>query len=209
MGKFSWRKSGIDYSKQDEVARFEIETESLHDFKALYKRIFDWLVYEDYRNIQNDDLENYEILFWEKQHAAGHKEHHIWWRAYKIPVKDIGSDYFLYFMKVNFQTIRVAKAEVMHRGKKWGTNDANAIIRVTAYLVINDKHWDDKNQPFGSFLKAMKPRFQKWLYKDKIWFHRKFLHDKTFELQNVIKEYLGESLNQDLPPNIYKEKGLG
>ena len=112
MVDVKWGKLGIDYSKEDNVATFEIETESLHDFKQLYKRIFDWLLYEDYRNIQDDNPENYEILFWEKQHAAGHKEHHIWWRAYKQPIKDIDSDYFLYFFKINFQTIRVSKADV-------------------------------------------------------------------------------------------------
>ena len=209
MSDITWSKLGIDYSKSEPVATFEIETDSLHNFKELYKRIYDWLLFEDYHNIQDDDLENYEILFWEKQHAAGHKEHHIWWRAYKQPIKDIGSDYFLYFFKVNFQTIRVSKADVMFKGKKWGTNDANVIIRVKAYLIINDKSWESKDQLFGSLIRSMQPRFKAWLYKDKIWFHRKFLYDKAFELQNVIKEYLGESLNQDLPPNIYKEKGLG
>jgi hypothetical protein len=209
MGDLKWRDLGIKYSDEDLVAKFEIETESLHSFKDLYKRVFDWLFFEDYRNIQTDDLENYEILYWEKTHNAGHKEHHIWWRAYKIPVKDIGSDYFIYFFKINFQTIRVSKAEVMFKGKKWGTNDANVIIRVNAYLVINDKDWVKDDQPFSSLLKSMRPRFRAWLYKDKIWFHRKFLYDKAFELQNVIKEYLGERLTQDIPPNIYKEKGLG
>jgi len=204
-----WKELGIDYSSQEKVAAFEIETESLHDFKQLYKRIFDWLLFEDYRNIQNDELENYEILFWERQHAAGHKEHHIWWRAYKVPVKDIESDYFLYFFKINFQSIRVNKADVMFKGKKWSTNDANVIMRVSSYLVINDKDWEKKGQLFGAFLKTMQPRFKSWFYKDKILFHRKFLHDKTFELQNVIKEYLGERTFVDLPPNIYKEKGLG
>ena len=92
-----WSELGIDYTdgKQAEpVASFEIETESLHDFKQLYKRVYDWLMYEDYRNIQDDNPEKYEILFWEKQHNEGHKEHHIWWRAYKEPIKDIGSHYF-------------------------------------------------------------------------------------------------------------------
>ena len=208
MGEKSWNELGIDYPKGEEIASFEVETESLHNFKELYKRIYDWLMFEDYLNTQNDEADKYEILYWEKQHPA-HKEHQIWWRAYKRPVKDIGSDYFFYFLKINYQTIRVAKADVMFKGKKWGTNDANVIVRISAYLIINDEKWNDTSQPFGSFLKAIRPRFKNWIYKDKVWFHRKFLYDKSFELQNVIKEFLGESLSQEVPPNIYKEKGLG
>jgi hypothetical protein len=207
----TWTQLGIDYTEtkySEKIASFEVETDSLHSFKDLYKRIYDWLVFEDYLNTQNDEPDKYEILYWEKQHAA-HKEHQIWWRGYKRPVKDIDSDYFFYFLKINFQTIKVAKGEVMYKGKKFSTNDANVIIRVNSYLIVNDKDWSKDGELFGSFLKAMQPRFRNWLYKDKIWYHRDFLRDKTFELQNVIKEFLGERLSRDLPPNIYKEKGLG
>jgi hypothetical protein len=208
MAQAKWRELSIDYTEGIEVASFEVETESLHAFKALYKRIYDWLAFEDYLNTQNDESDKYEILYWEKQHPA-HKEHQIWWRAYKRPVKDIGSDYFFYFMKVNFQTIRVSKSEVMYKGKKWSTDDANVIVRISAYLIINDKSWQEEGQLFGGFLRAMQPRFRSWLYKDKIWFHRRYLYEKAFELQNVIKEFLGERLSKEIPPNIYKEKGLG
>ena len=55
MSDITWSKLGIDYSKQDRVAQFEIETDSLHNFKELYKRIYDWLLFEDYHNIQTDE----------------------------------------------------------------------------------------------------------------------------------------------------------
>lgn len=191
-----------------EVAKFEIEIEGLHNFKELYKRINDWLTFEDYMNVQNDKHEFYETLYWEKQYAA-HKEYQIWWRAYKRPLKDESSDYFYYFFKINYHTIRIKPAEVMHKGKKWATNESDTVMRISAYLIINDKKWEDKDALFGNFLRAIRPRYRAWFYKEKIWFHREYLYRKAFELQNVIKEHLGERLSQELPPNIYKEKGLG
>jgi hypothetical protein len=191
------------------VAKFEIEVEGLHNFKELYKRVYDWLQYEDYMNVQTHEPDLYETMYWERQHATGHREHNIWWRAYKPPVKDDTSDYFTYFFKINYQTIRLKGTETMHKGKKWSTHESDTILRISAFLIINDKDWESGKGLFGGFLKAIRPRFRAWLYKDKIWFHREYLYRKSFELQNIIKEYLGERLSQDLPPNIYKEKGLG
>jgi hypothetical protein len=197
-----------DHEHVIEVARFEVEVEGIHNFKELYKRIYDWLVFEDYNNIYYDMPEFYETLYLERQMAT-HKEHHIWWRAYKQPIKDINSEYFYYFFKINFHTIRIKPAEVMHKGKKWSTHDSDSVLRIVAYLIINDENWENKNTFFHGFLMAIRPRFKAWLYKDKIWFHREFLYRKAFELQNVIKDYLGERLSQEIPPSIYPQKGLG
>jgi hypothetical protein len=198
------------YSKQ--IASFEVEVESVHNFKELYKRVSDWLVFEDFKSAITGDPEFYETLYWERQFAT-HKEHQIWWRAWKRPLDKSGdpdtNDYFTYFFKINFQTIRLRPAEVMHKGKKWSTNESDTIVKIKAYLLINSKTWESGKGLFGSFIAAMNPRFQSWFYKDKIWFHREFLYRKAFELQNVVKEYMGERLSQEVPPSIYKEKGLG
>ncbi len=204
----------FDYNDHDysiEVATFEVEIESLHNFKELYRRINDWLIFEDFLNTYNGKPEFYESLYWERQFVA-HKEHFIWWRAYKRPLQR-GDDqdankYFTYFFKINYQTIRLRPAEVMHKGKKWSTNESDTILRIKAFLIINDNEMRSGKGLFGGFLKFMQPRFRAWFYKDKIWFHREFLYRKAFELQNVIKEHLGEKLSQELPPNIYREKGL-
>lgn len=200
----------LDYNDHDhaiEVAAFEVEVENLHNFKELYKRIYDWLTFEDYLNIQFDEPEFYETLYWEKHHPEN-MEHHIWWRAWKLPLKDEHNKYFKYFFKINYHTLRIKKAEVMHKGKKWSTHDSDTVLRIKAYLILDDREWKSGKGLFGGFIQAIQPRFRKWFYKDKIWFHREFLYKKAFELQNVIKEYLAERVSQQLPPNIYKEKGL-
>ena len=203
-----------DGKRSINIASFEVEAESLHSFKELYKRINDWLINEDYKNIYDGRHEFFETLYWERNWGT-HKEYQIWWRAWKRPLAKMGetnedsNKYFTYFFKINYHTIRIKPAEVMHKGKKWSTNEADTVLRIKAYLVIDDEDWDKGDTLFGGFLKAIRPRFREWLYKDKIWFHREFLYRKAFELQNVIKEFLGERLNQDIPPNIYKEKGLG
>jgi hypothetical protein len=206
-----YRDWGFDYNdpnQSDEVAKFEVEIEGMHNFKELYKRVNDWLIFEDYKNIVTDEPEFYETLYYEKQ-LTTHKEHQIWWRAYKKPIKDDNNPYFTYFFKINYQTLRLRPAEVMHKGKKWNTNESDSILRISAYLILDDKNWDKKDELFSGFLTAIRPRFRKWLYKDKIWFHREYLYRKAFELQNVIKEHLGERLSQEVAPNIYREKGLG
>ena len=201
---FDWN----DIHHKIEVANFEVEVEGLHNFKELYKRINDWLIFENYLNTMTHEPDFYETLYWEKQHPQ-HKEHQIWWRAYKRPLKDDSNKYFHYFFKINYHTIRIKPAEVMHKGKKWSTHDSDTVMRIKAILIIDDQEWQKGTGLFGGFLKAIQPRFREWLYKDKIWFHREYLYRKAFELQNVIKEFLGERLSQDLAPNIYKEKGLG
>jgi len=207
----SWSNEGVDYNAKNysiEVARFEVEAETVHNFKELYKRINDWLMFEDYKNVVDGRHEFYETLFWERQYPA-HKELHIWWRAWKRPLKDDKNPYFAYFFKINFHVIRIKPAEVMHKGKKWETHQADTVLRIVAYLVLDDRTWESDQSIFGGFLRVIRPRFRAWFYKDKVWYHREFLYRKAFELQNVIKEFLGERLSQELPPSIYKEKGLG
>src|SRR3989338_7600783 len=96
------------------VAKYEVENEETFHMKNLYKLIHDWLSEEGFKDIYGDD-ENPEIFYLEKMLGSGSKEHRIWWRVIKSPQS---SQYYRYFLKINFLTLNMKSIEVMHQGHK-------------------------------------------------------------------------------------------
>ena len=189
--------------------KFEIEIEYVHNLKELYKRLQFYLEDEGWYDLWG--AENYEIRYWQKNLLGDREEHQIWWRAWKnASSPGAKNEFFKYFFTIDYQTINSQKKEIMHQGKKWKLWNTNTILRVSGYIIFDytgsfgdKKAWDD-----NWFLKAMKGRWQEWLYKDEMQRQIGEMEGKTVELQNVIKDFLALRKDTNLPPNVYPENML-
>jgi hypothetical protein len=167
-----------------QVCKYEIEHEDVFHLKALYKRIYDYMVEEGWLAADSDGKDaNYETLYWERKSQSEATEHHIWWRAFRVPEKN---SYYRYFLKLDFQTLNVRKIEVMHKGHKYSTNKADVIIRVEAYLQLD---YDNKWTKSG-FMKGVHSHFKKRIYHEDIELYKTDLYTATYRINTLIKQYL-------------------
>ncbi len=174
---------GKEYNYVDEIGKFEIEADKVFHLKNLYKRIFEFLNFEEGFVDPQDGSEKFERLYYEMDIGGGATNHYIWWRMKKCPDD---SKYFMYFIKLDYQTLVMKSTEVMHEGRKVKTNKGDVIIRVTTYLVLDYQNLWDKHP----ILKRMSKRFRLKWYKDKIEYHEDELAKLTSRLRAEIKRYL-------------------
>jgi hypothetical protein len=180
----------------------EIENEEVFHMKNLYKLIHDWLIEEGYRTIYDDPGdENPEVFYLEKRMPGEAKEHRIWWRCIRTPQK---SQYYRYFLKIDFMTLNMKSIEVTHQGHKMKTDRGDCIIRIWAYLQVDyKKEWRDH-----SVLKHFHKMFMKRVYKAQIESYKIDLYKTTYRLQNIIKQYLKLKTLYEMPKPFHPEKGL-
>lgn len=182
------------------VAKIEIENEETFHLKNLYKLIHDWLSEESFVDIYGEDV-NPEIFYFEKILGSGAKEHRILWRCYKIPAK---SQYYRYFLKINFLTINMKSIEVMHQGHKMKTDRGDLIINIEAYLQLDYNERWRKNPLLKNFDRLFRNR----IYKAQIESYKTDLYKMTYRLQNIIKQYLKLKTLYEMPTPFHPEKGL-
>ena len=164
------------------VCIFEIEHEDVFHLKNLYKRMYDWMVDEGWKAAEGDD-QNYETLYWQRDRPGDAQEHHIWWRAYRVPE---GNRYYRYFLKIDFQTLNMKKVEVMHKGAKFGTNKGDVILRIEAHLQLDYKNEWSKS----TITRLFSQKFKERVYHEEIESYRKDLYAATYRLHTMIKQYL-------------------
>jgi hypothetical protein len=183
------------------ACKFEIEYEDVFHLKNLYKRIYEWLVDEGWKAADGND-ENYESLYWERIKQNETQEHHIWWRAYRIPEDN---SYYRYFLKIDFQTLNMKKIEVMHRGQKFGTHRGDVIIRVQAYLQLDYNGTWEK----GGLMKSLHPWFRNRIYFKEREDYKRDLYRIAYRLHTMIKQYLQfKPTMADWGRSFHPEKGV-
>ena len=188
------------------VAQLEIENEETFHMKNLYKLMHDWLIEEGFKDLYDGD--NPEILYLERILGTGFKEHRIWWRCLRTPGK---SEYYRYFIKVDFMTLNMKAIEVMHQGHKMKTDRGDAVIKIWAYLQL-DCQYDPITKKGGwrgsPFLMNFDKIFRNRVYKAQIESYRIDLYKTSYRFQNIIKQYLKLKTLYEMPRPFYPEKGL-
>jgi hypothetical protein len=181
------------------VAKMEIENEDTFHMKNLYKLMHDWLVEEGFKTIYEDSGDdNPEIFYLERILGSGAKEHRIWWRSLRYPGN---SQYYRYFMKIDFMTLNMKSIEVMHQGHKMKTDRGDCIIRIASYLQLDfNKRW--KRNSFWDKV------FRNRIYKAQIEAYKVDLYKITYRFQNIIKQYLKLKTLYEVPKPFHPEKGL-
>jgi len=181
------------------VAEFEIEHEDVFHLKNLYKLIYEWFGVNDFKSMENDD--KWETLYWQRVLQSGDMEHHMWWRVQKIPYNN---KYYKYYVKFDFQTLNMGKAETTVKGQKLSTNKGDLIIRCRSYLVL-DYSQEGRKHPI---MKYMHKRFIKRIYKKQIDYLKGDLWTLTYKLQDVIKQYMRLKNPYEMPKSFHPELGV-
>lgn len=183
-----------------EVAWFEIEKEDVFHMKELYKLIHDWFILNKFVDLEENG-ENIETYYFQRDLPSGNSEHHIWWRAHKIPKEN---NYYKYYLKLDYQTLNMGKAEVTHKGVKMKTNMGDVVIRVRSFIMLDyKKEW--RNHPI---LSAFHSYFIKRFYKKQIDFLKEDLWVQTYNLNDVIKDYLKLKTSKEMPKPFHPQGGL-
>lgn len=194
MVKFPHVGDGL---KNLKTAEFEVEYEDVMNFKELYKRVYDWTTLWNYKSIDgNGELES---LYMELVDGKGNRNHHIWWRFERKE-----SNFIKYFIKFDFQTLRVSAVEFMHEGKKVKADKGDVIMRVEGWVMFDykdewDNHW---------LLKHVRSWFFKRWYKDRVDFHKKQLWFEVYDLEDMIKQHLMVNTSKKMPNSFQPRKGF-
>lgn len=181
------------------VAQLEIENEETFHMKNLYKMVYNWLLEENFSDV--DGGEYPEIMYLERILGSGAKEHRIWWRCIQVPKN---SQYYRYYLKIDFMTLNMKSIEVMHQGHKMKTDRGDCIIRIWAYLQLDfNNRW--RNSPF---MMRWDKLFRNRIYKAQIEAYKIDLYKTSYRLQNVIKQYLKLKTLYEMPRPFQPERGL-
>lgn len=198
MSEFNFDTGDEEHNIQ--VAYVNIENEETFHMKNLYKLIHDWLSEEGFLDIYGEDV-NPEVFYLERILGSGAKEHRIWWRCLRNP-RD--SNYYRYFLKIDFMTLNMKSIEVMHQGHKMKTDRGDVIIQIWAYLQLDYKQEWRKHK----YLKSVDSFFRKRLYKAQVESYKIDLYKTVYRLQNTIKQYLKLKTVYEMPKPFHPEKGL-
>jgi hypothetical protein len=204
MGDLPWEgvaKLRPGNSLDKPVAKFEIEHEEVFHMKNLYKRIHEWLEDEGFVSTDAGD-DKIETLYWERGFPDGSAvEHHIWWRAVNVPKSN---KYYRYFLKINYQTLKMKKIEIMHKGQKFSTNKGDVILRIESWLQLDyNDNWKKT---------SITRRFERWFterfYKENIESYKRDLYRLSYRLHTAIKQYLELKMTDDWGRPFHPERGV-
>jgi hypothetical protein len=188
------------------VVKLYVENEETFHMKNLYKLIFEWLIEEGFTDIYGDTINdpgNPETFYMERILGTGAKEHRIRWRCLRTPGN---SDYYRYFLKIDYTTINMKSIEVMHQGYKMKTDRGDVIVNLEAWLQLDYKdEW--KDTPFLN-RKFIQKLFRNRIYKEQVESHKVDLYKTTYRLQNTIKQYLKLKTLYEMPKPFHPEKGI-
>ena len=162
------------------MAKYDLPTETIKfkgifDMELLYKSMRDWLTRRGYYF----EEPTYKC----KLNPLGGKEDEITWKSYKKE-----TDYFKFWIVIDFHTWERKDIEVIEKGKKKKMNQARMTIYFNSYV---ESDWQGRWQstPFLQWLNSfyekyiIKPEIEN-IYTDKLYYY-------VLKLHNIAKECLG------------------
>ncbi len=196
-------KKGIHQSIKRE--KLKVTYKGAFDLKKLYTFLHDWLGDEGF---VADGLASggdmYETYYWERRSAQGFNDYIMWWRMKKKP-DNYSTDWVEYKLSLDFLGIAIAKADIMHQGKKIGANKGEINIEIKPTVVIDPNKLWNSDSIFEKFAKTFATR----TYRKEIKYHKDQLDDLAYNLQEAIKDFFGLSTFGDYGEKFHPEKGFG
>ncbi len=149
--------------KDKPFSKWELTIKESFDLKELYKRIHDFFVEERYGDLAagKDDFESF---YFERANADGTIDHKIWWRAKKL-AKSPGHENIMFWVALDYTTVRMTKKELMINGKKVTLD--NGELKLEFYLWLdfegNQEDWKhlEKNFFFKYFKRKMHTKYNR------------------------------------------------
>ncbi len=122
--------------KKYKIRGFSLVYKHIWSLEFLYKRLYEWLKDEGYTDSSRERF--METLFLQRD-LGGPKQIWIWWRTDKSH-----SSFIKFYLNVDFHILGLTKAEVVHEGKKIGTNKGEVEVFITAKMELDPSgEWDN------------------------------------------------------------------
>lgn len=169
-------------SRDELIAKWELEHEDVYHFKNLYKQLYIYLTEVKWNDV--DGGKYWEHLYYEKHLPQGTQEHRIWWRLQQMPAS--GNNYVRYLLKVDFLTLNMGTTETIYQGKKYKTWKGDVIIFCEAWLQMDYKNMWEKSKYLKSFHKFYRERIFKKYYDS----YKQDLYNKAYAFNHEIKQFL-------------------
>jgi hypothetical protein len=132
-------------AQKDELGGTKIKHSGVFDFKETYRILFEWLVDQNYDITEKSYKENIG--------AGGAKEIEITWEATRKV-----SDYFKYYIKLDWHMIGMTSVEVEIDGVKQKMNKGQFELGIKATLIKDHQDTWSKN-PLFAFLRTLYDKY--------------------------------------------------
>ncbi|MCA9477593.1 MAG: hypothetical protein KC535_00415 [Nanoarchaeota archaeon] len=140
-------------------SKWELTVKETFALDGLYKRIHDFLVEEQWKDLNGGDVDSggdeFEDYYFQRT-QGDMKFHVIWWRATKRP-KIHGNKYVQFYLILDMVTQALKDKEVIHNGQKIGLHNGEFKVNAQLFLVDEDPNspgnaqWNE--HPILSFVK--------------------------------------------------------
>jgi len=160
-------------SEEETVFSSKVKYEGIFSLKNFYKFCYEWLTDEVGLDIE-------ESKYKEKL-VGDSKNVEIQWKGKKKI-----TDYFQFYIKVDYQVLGLKKTEVIQNGVKVSTNTGSVQVKVKGILI---RDYDGKFER-TSRRKFMRGIYEKWVIPARIEEFEERLISKCDEFLNQAKAYL-------------------
>lgn len=180
---------GKPFSKWELVVR---ETFSL---QGLYKRIHDFLLEEEWKDLNGSTVDNggneFEDYYFQRT-QGDMKFHVIWWRGTKRP-RFSGNNYVQFYMILDFTTMAIKNTETIYRGSKINLENGEFKVKAQFFLVDEDTNPGSRGGEWkqSSFLSFTKNRFWNQTNKGVLGACKGELATFSNNLYELIQKYTG------------------
>lgn len=181
--------------------------------EMLYKRIYEWLVENDYVDIE-EKKDKYEHFFFENRGAEGGvNEILMWWRSEKSSIKN---KMFRLRIFLDFQILGLGSETIVENGQKFNVNYGELSVFLRPYLDVelgnktNVSLLGDDVTPWNKsgFTKNLAGWFKNRMYKGEIELHREELYADINELYAIIKKFLQLNNFVGVRKDMHPERGV-
>jgi hypothetical protein len=154
--------------EKDKVFSGKMRHVGIFDFKEFYRFCYMWFIHKEYWIVEKN--------YTEKVTDKG-KEVEIEWEA-----KRKISDYFRFFLKINWRIVQLKEVEVQKDGEKISMNKGDVEIRVESILEKDYEHrWEG-----SAIFKFLRSMYDRYLIRGRI-------EDYEFKIYEETDEFLAQA----------------
>lgn len=184
------------------VAATELEHDGVFHLKNFYTYLQIWLNEQGFTDVYTHKSDIYENYYLERELQGGMKEYVIWWRADK-PAP--GSEkYFKYLLTFLWRGIAFTKKDVIIDNQKVGLNKGNLILKMEAYLMVDEKGEWEKH----GLLKRFEKTFRQRTYRKEIETTKDDLYKLAYNCHHYVKHMLDLHLPEQHKQEFFRQKGV-
>ncbi len=170
------------------AAQFRIKHKDIFNINQFYVTVHEWLKEKQWNDIESSTEGDYhESFYMDKTGIYGDKEIWAWWRMEQFPHGEAaGNPFFKWHLDIDFHFMYVKDTELMVKGKKIASNEAEIEIKIWAWIEM------DYNQEWSKhpFMKFFLDVFRLRIFYSDLLKHKYELYREAFTLQGMIKKFL-------------------